>query len=195
MFQLLKTLVAIAVSLLVSQSVFADDDKDKSIEEALLSNAASYLDLPVESDKTNDFPPLKPKNGAVIKTESFVIQDDSTTIHTPSSTDEKSIYPLGLSKEQYIARLNHLESKRNTTSRLNYFDAKTQHDAVDKLIARLRAEHAKKEKQTSNAPERLAPERKIKADKKDENPSSTSYFEQWFGSNKTKAKNSLKEGE
>lgn len=195
MFQLLKTPVAIAVSLLVSQSVFADDDKDKFIKEALLSNAASYLDLPVESNKTNDIPPLKSKNDVVTETESSVIQDDSTTIHTPSSTDEKSTYPLGLSKEQYIARLKVLESKRSTTSSLNSFDAKAQHDAVDKLIARLRVEQAKKEKQTSSAPERIAPERKIKVEKKDENPSSTSYFEQWFGSNKTKAKNSLKEGE
>lgn len=193
MFQLLKTPVAITVSLLVSQYAFAKDDKDKALQEALLNNAASYLELPTEQVSTSNNLPLSTIESVEKKTP-IIAQEELTAINTPSSTNEKSIYPLGLSKEQYIARLKMIESKRDSTAHLNILDVKAHHDSVDKLIARLRAE---KEKQSSNEPKRLAPKRQIDKEniraiiKKADEPHSPSYFERWFGENKAKATNSL----
>lgn len=212
MFQLPKPPVVIVVSFLVNQAAWADDGKINPIEEALLNNATSYLGLPSNKQSPTNYPTQE--NSAVINSElasdnvkSALPHKDVSAALNANATEK--IYPLGMSKQQYIARLQALENKRDNSASEYTADMQKKYNAVDELIARIESEQAEKRNQTlkQDIAGRHAPKRLINKQnrtnrennspeptppKATDTPAQKSFFSDWFKSNKDEQKNNKK---
>jgi hypothetical protein len=207
MFQLLKTPVVIAVSLLAGQTAWADDNKRPPVEEALLNNAASYLNLTNEVHTYTDYPTQEEVSTNTAESGAnntpFIASENDGAL-TLDENGKESIYPLGMTKQQYIDRLKMLEDKRDSVVRPNTLVKQNKHNSIDELIARIEAQQVKERQvlQTKDPLNRTAPHRLLDKtnrtlssntpDEKQqvsEASSRKSLFSNWFKSSEDERKN------
>jgi hypothetical protein len=127
MFQLIKKPFAIVLPLLMVAPCYADTTEASTLMAAAVKNAAQYLELATQ-ESTNV------KQGAT----ELPVHLAPAGLPESADSDGSAIYPLGMTKEQYIARLEALEEKRRPSNKEPSRRNSNHQKDIDSLIERIR---------------------------------------------------------